>query len=57
MQKIKTGHKVLSLLFHRTLEGNGRERMKKSSLIPAIAVPALGILTGLFFIPAFVGYP
>jgi len=39
------------------LEGNGRERMKKSSLIPAIAVPALGILTGLLIIPAFVGHP
>jgi len=39
------------------LEGDGGERMKKSTLIPALAVPALGILTGLILIPAFVGYP
>lgn len=31
--------------------------MKKSTLIPAILVPTLGLITGLIIIPTITGYP
>ena len=38
-------------MLFRTLDRNGKKTLKKSTLIPAISVPVIGIIVGLIIIP------